>query len=100
MKSKKILIATVLAVLPMSVYAASDVTSAPQEKFISLDVNQDGYISRGEAMVDKNLSNHWVRVDINEDGKLEESEFSAFEEEMAPPSDSLTPAKPKAKVAE
>lgn len=84
MKSKNILIVTVLAVLPMSVYAATNTDSTPQEKFTSLDINQDGYISRDEAMMDENLSTHWVTIDINEDGKLEESEFSAFEEEMAP----------------
>lgn len=85
MKLEHILIVTVLAVLPVSLYAAGD-SSTPQEKFSGLDINQDGYISRDEANKDMQLSKNWTAVDINKDGKLEESEFSAFEEEMAPAS--------------
>jgi len=82
MKLKGILIVTA-AILPLSVYAA-EYTSATQEKFNKLDTNHDGYISKEEAKADSHLSQNWSTVDPNNNGKISESEFSAFEEEMEP----------------
>jgi Ca2+-binding EF-hand superfamily protein len=96
---KNILIVSVLTVLPVSVYA-TDVNSTQQKKFSSLDMNHDGYISHEEAAVDKNLTKNWAAADSNEDGKLEASEFSAFEEVKAPESDTTTKAKPATKAVE
>jgi hypothetical protein len=50
--------------------------------------------------VDKNLTKNWAAADSNEDGKLEASEFSAFEEVKAPESDTTTKAKPATKAVE
>lgn len=83
MKLKGILIVAAVAVLPLSAYAA-EYTSATQEKFNKLDTNQDGYISQDEAKADSHLSQNWNAADPNNNGKINESEFSAFEEEMEP----------------
>lgn len=83
MKSKEILIVAAVALLPLSVYAA-DYTSATKAKFNKLDTNHDGYISQEEAKADSHLSQNWSTADPNNNGKIDESEFSAFEEEMEP----------------
>lgn len=83
MKSKEILIVVAVALLPLSAYAA-EYSSTTQEKFNQLDTNHDGYISQDEAKADSQLSQDWSRADSNNNGKIEESEFSAFEEEMEP----------------
>ena len=82
MKLKGIL-SVALALIPLSLYAA-EYMSAAQEKFKSLDTNHDGYISQTEAKADSLLSQDWSRADVNKNGKIEESEFSAFEESMEP----------------
>ena len=78
-----LIVAAVVALFPFAVFAAGNQTSS-QEKFKNLDTNHDGYISKEEAMKSKWLSQDWSKVDTNKDGKLEESEFSAFEGNMAP----------------
>lgn len=79
MKLKGILLIAALALLPFEVSAADYQTTA-QQMFNKLDTNHDGYISREEARSDRQLSLDWDSADTNQDGKLEESEFSAFEE--------------------
>lgn len=64
--------------LPMGVSAADD-PGTTQAMFDKLDKNHDGYISQEESKADTDLSMHWTAADKNKDGKLEESEFSAFE---------------------
>ena len=83
MKSQEILLVVAVALLPLSVSAAG-YSSATQEKFNKLDTNHDGSISQDEAKMDKRLSQDWSAADTNRNGMVEESEFSAFEEEMAP----------------
>ena len=84
MKLRDVLIgAAVVALFPFAVFAAGNQLSA-QEKFKNLDTNHDGYISKEEAAANKWLSKDWSKADTNKDGKLEESEFSALEENMAP----------------
>lgn len=48
--------------------------------FQDMDRNQDGYLSREEAREHEELSKQWEKADANHDGKLDQSEFSAFEE--------------------
>lgn len=79
MKLKGIMLIAALALLPFDVSAADYQTTA-QKMFNKLDTNHDGYISREEARSDRQLSQDWDSADTNQDGKLEESEFSAFEE--------------------
>ena len=83
MKFKVILILVGLVLLPLSV-AAADYSPATHERFMRLDTNHDGYISQDEAKADSQLSQEWKTVDTNNTGKIDESEFSAFEEDMEP----------------
>jgi Ca2+-binding EF-hand superfamily protein len=85
---KEILIAAAV-MFPLGVFAESDapdtsVTPTVQESFKSLDTNHDGYISPQEAKANSKLSDQWNTADANGDGKIEESEFSAFEAGTAP----------------
>jgi hypothetical protein len=48
--------------------------------FGTLDVNQDGSLSAEEAAVDANLSSNWSDIDKDENGMIDQAEFSAFEE--------------------
>jgi hypothetical protein len=83
MKPKAILIVAAITLLPLGLHAA-DYMSATQKKFNQLDTNHDGYISKDEAKADSMLSEEWSKVDPTNKGKIDESEFSAFEEEMEP----------------
>lgn len=49
--------------------------------FSDLDRNRDGYLSRDEAREHETLANDWDQADADRDGKLSESEFSAFEDD-------------------
>jgi hypothetical protein len=57
--------------------------------FENVDGNADGYISKSEAKVRKDLQDNWKSIDIDNDDKLDISEFSAFEGEgrLVPPQD-------------
>ena len=55
----------------------SDVT------FQQLDQNNDGYVSIIEATGQNELLKKWTEVDKDTDGRLEVTEFSAFEEQSA-----------------
>lgn len=52
--------------------------------FQSMDGNQDGFISRSEAESDEGLTANWEKIDVNADGMLDVTEFSAFEEVIPP----------------
>ena len=79
--------------LPMAAIAASyashDISAPPD--FQRLDRNHDGYISKKEAKADRILRKDWKCIDTNRDGRLDRSEFSAFENRM-PSSGSIAPA--------
>jgi Ca2+-binding EF-hand superfamily protein len=47
--------------------------------FNQLDSDKDGVISRNEATQSESLVEKWNDVDTNEDGQLNQAEFSAFE---------------------
>lgn len=47
--------------------------------FATLDANQDGTLSAEEAAVDVNLSTNWSDIDKDENGSIDQAEFSAFE---------------------
>jgi hypothetical protein len=70
---------TFLASLLLATAAvAAGVTS---DRFKQLDVDGDGRISAAEANRDPVLSNAWDQIEKKEDGYLDRSEFSAFEEQ-------------------
>jgi hypothetical protein len=81
MKLKEIMLVAVIALVPVGVSAAGS-KSSDQAMFNKLDTNHDGYISKDEARSNKELTEDWKRADRNRDDKLDESEFSAFEEEQ------------------
>jgi hypothetical protein len=47
--------------------------------FQTLDKDKDGYLQEGEGEISKDMAAQMDEVDTNEDGKVSESEFSAFE---------------------
>jgi hypothetical protein len=48
--------------------------------FATLDTNQDGSLSAVEAASDPELSKNWSDIDKDENGVIDQAEFSAFEE--------------------
>lgn len=64
--------------------------------FSAIDTDVDGYISTTEAATaDSNLNAQWKKLDKDKNGKLDKSEFSAFEtmHERATKAPTLEPAK-------
>ena len=53
-----------------------------QQRFRTMDTDGDGYISQTEASGHQGLSNNWQQADRNADGRIDEGEFSMFEEDM------------------
>jgi hypothetical protein len=47
--------------------------------FGALDANQDGSLSAEEAASDPELSSNWSVIDSDENGVIDQAEFSAFE---------------------
>lgn len=76
MKIKSFLI-VVAVMFGLNVSAGEKATT--KESFNKLDKDQNGYISQQEAKDNKQLLEQWDSVDADADGKLEMSEFSAFE---------------------
>lgn len=61
--------------------------------FEELDANSDGYISKDEAKAQKSIEQNWTKADKDKNGRLDISEFSAFEGsgKYEPPEDSEIP---------
>jgi len=62
--------------------------------FSTMDKDGDGYISITEATGNEQLVRDWAKYDLDSDGKIELSEFSAFEgsaEAFVPPDDDMEP---------
>jgi Ca2+-binding EF-hand superfamily protein len=53
--------------------------TADETTFIKLDRNADGFISAEESIIYEALYEGWSRADANNDGRIDTSEFSAFE---------------------
>ena len=81
MKLNGIFLISAIALVPPCAYADKD-TLPVQQRFNQLDTNHDGYISRDEAQADSELSQNWNRADLKATNKIDESEFSAFEQDM------------------
>lgn len=67
-------IGAVLIILPLYAEDASQAT-----QFSNLDKDNDGYVSINEAEGHLDMLRNWVDIDKDTNGKLEFSEFSAFE---------------------
>lgn len=77
MKSAKtVLFAASLALAAGTAFAADHAPlRADEPGFNNLDKNNDGYISRAEAVKDKELSKNFSKVDTDHDGKLSRTEY-------------------------
>ncbi|WP_303905385.1 hypothetical protein [Thiohalomonas denitrificans] len=60
---------------------AADTPAADVElaAFEALDADSDGFIGRQESGLSRPLAEKWLAVDIDSDGQIDETEFSAFE---------------------
>lgn len=52
-----------------------------RRRFDAIDADGDGYISEQEANEQRRLLKSWGKADLNSDGKIDQTEFSAFETE-------------------
>lgn len=57
--------------------------------FDQIDANGDGYISKEEAKVSRDMTRNWAKADKDKNGHVDISEFSAFESQgrFTPPTD-------------
>ena len=53
-------------------------------EFAKLDKNKDGFIDKGEAVMEPKLLAKWADADANKDGKISKEEFLAFERKEHP----------------
>ena len=75
-------------------FAGSQWVLAGEKKavtFDDLDTNHDGYISADEAKANPDLWKKFTQADKDSNGKLDVSEFSAFEERFVPADDMEEP---------
>jgi len=52
--------------------------------FTQIDRNNDGHITRQEAMDSEYLRNDWQRADTDQNQRIDRAEFSAFEQQSGP----------------
>ncbi|MEW6689736.1 MAG: BON domain-containing protein [Pseudomonadota bacterium] len=64
-----------LAALPLAAAAQQDAAKAENPKFIKLDKNRDGSITRDEVRHVREFGKAFDEADENKDGRLTESEF-------------------------
>src|SRR4051812_35116195 len=84
MPMKKLLAATLVALLPVAVIAAGDdptssstTSSRSQDSsFEALDANKDGRISMPEASADPKLVESFATIDKDADGYLDATEYA------------------------
>jgi hypothetical protein len=53
-------------------------------EFVKLDKNHDGFLDKGEAIMEPKLLGKWADADTNKDGKVSKEEFLAFEKKEHP----------------
>jgi Ca2+-binding EF-hand superfamily protein len=53
-------------------------------EFDKLDKNKDGFIDKGEAMMEPKLLTKWADIDTNKDGKISKDEYLAYERKEHP----------------
>jgi hypothetical protein len=87
---KYVFISTVIAVFATGAFAAErgqGMGAGGQRQYRNLDTNGDGYISSQEIQAYKqridSIAQNLNKADLNKDGKVDISEFSAFEEKQA-----------------
>lgn len=76
--------------LTLGIFSTVNAKDAPVT-FDQLDDDKNGYLSQSEASQRQDLKEKWAMADKDADGKLDISEFSAFEVRMVPPDDMESP---------
>jgi Ca2+-binding EF-hand superfamily protein len=56
---------------------ASNASRSDESGFAKMDKNKDGYISKAEAIANKELTGNFGKWDMNNDGKLNRAEYLA-----------------------
>jgi Ca2+-binding EF-hand superfamily protein len=74
---KRTIIALVLCAVSGLAIAADDSQAAPA--FRDLDTDKDGFVNKKEAMAWSDLTAVFEHVDMNQDGKLDKSEYAALQ---------------------
>jgi EF hand len=91
MTSKPISIAAVLLMAAsgwMPAQALDDQTPLPPPTFGEVDVDSNGFISTAESVAVPGLSEEMSRLDNDKDGKINISEYAAFQPQPTNASDS------------
>lgn len=80
----KLMLVSVAAVLVAGTAAAGEARSqgGSEQRFRSLDRDGNGTISHEEARDKHRVFYYYQRADRNSDGGVDQSEFSAFEQEV------------------
>ena len=60
-------------------FTYSSLNAGEMQKFGDIDENADGFISQTEANDHDKIKTNWKAADMDKNGKLDRSEFSAFE---------------------
>jgi Ca2+-binding EF-hand superfamily protein len=74
------LIGTILFAAACSV-SAEDMASDKQ--FMTLDANNDGFLTQTELSSVKKLADRWTALDVNKDGRIEKAEFALLDKAEA-----------------
>ena len=67
-----------LVVLLLPLFAGN-VFAEKLQNFDELDADGDGYITKKEGRDHTEIKTNWMKADTDNDGKIDVSEFSAFE---------------------
>jgi len=76
-----------ILLLAITFFIGSNINAGEVRIFDDIDGNGDGYISKEEVNDLDEIKSNWMKADTDKDGKLDVSEFSAFEgrERFEPP---------------
>ena len=69
----------IMMVLFASAFLTGAAVAGEKMDYSALDADGDGAITAEEAKGSAELTESWEKVDVNADGVVDESEFSAFE---------------------
>lgn len=76
--------------LVLGLGVATALSADEVKTFEELDIDTNGYISKDEAKAQKSIDDNWAKADADKDGRIDVSEFSAFEStgRFTPPDES------------
>jgi Ca2+-binding EF-hand superfamily protein len=82
-----VLLVVTASPLATASYADDAQQSEPSAAFLALDQNKDGKLTAVEVRTEPELSQRWTQIDKDENGAIDEAEFSAFEAMQPQPSE-------------